>query len=251
MRVVPPGAARAGLGRPAAAVLRPGVPAARLRAALRHGEGRPAGDVVLVSRAELDGLQDRLYQLRCALEDVQTLLHREADQGRARALAVRPRPLDRPAGPALGHRAQLTADRSRSGRQVLAVTSGSSGSVGRRRRPGPGRCCPAGCPARRCPGRRPRCSRCRRRSCRRSGPSRRPAQAVIVAPPPKSARAVSRAASGRRICMPRPYEHPCGSPVEPRRHLALYVTVTQCRRGWLDGERGNQRGDGPSRAVRR
>jgi hypothetical protein len=27
-----------------------------------------------VSRAELDGLQDRLYQLRCALEDVQTLL---------------------------------------------------------------------------------------------------------------------------------------------------------------------------------
>jgi hypothetical protein len=33
-----------------------------------------SGDVVLVSRAELDGLQDRLYQLRCALEDVQTLL---------------------------------------------------------------------------------------------------------------------------------------------------------------------------------
>ena len=32
------------------------------------------GDVVLVSRGELDGLQDRLYQLRCALEDVQTLL---------------------------------------------------------------------------------------------------------------------------------------------------------------------------------
>ena len=31
-------------------------------------------DVVLVSRGELDGLQDRLYQLRCALEDVQTLL---------------------------------------------------------------------------------------------------------------------------------------------------------------------------------
>jgi hypothetical protein len=26
------------------------------------------------SRAPLDGLQDRLYQLRCALEDVQTLL---------------------------------------------------------------------------------------------------------------------------------------------------------------------------------
>jgi hypothetical protein len=32
------------------------------------------GDVVLVTRAEIDGLQDRLYQLRCALEDVQTLL---------------------------------------------------------------------------------------------------------------------------------------------------------------------------------
>jgi hypothetical protein len=33
-----------------------------------------SGDVVVVKRAELDGLQDRLYQLRCALEDVQTLL---------------------------------------------------------------------------------------------------------------------------------------------------------------------------------
>jgi hypothetical protein len=33
-----------------------------------------SGDVVLVTRAELDGLQDRLYQLRCALEDVATLL---------------------------------------------------------------------------------------------------------------------------------------------------------------------------------
>ena len=31
-------------------------------------------DVVLVTRAELDGLQDRLYQLRCAIEDVQTVL---------------------------------------------------------------------------------------------------------------------------------------------------------------------------------
>jgi hypothetical protein len=31
-------------------------------------------DVVVVRRAELDGLQDRLYQLRCALEDVETLL---------------------------------------------------------------------------------------------------------------------------------------------------------------------------------
>ena len=33
-----------------------------------------SGDVVVVTRAELDGLQDRLFQLRCALEDVQTLL---------------------------------------------------------------------------------------------------------------------------------------------------------------------------------
>jgi hypothetical protein len=33
-----------------------------------------SADVVVVTRAELDGLQDRLYQLRCALEDVQTLL---------------------------------------------------------------------------------------------------------------------------------------------------------------------------------
>jgi hypothetical protein len=33
-----------------------------------------SADVVLVTRTELDGLQDRLYQLRCALEDVQTLL---------------------------------------------------------------------------------------------------------------------------------------------------------------------------------
>jgi hypothetical protein len=33
-----------------------------------------SGDVVLVTRSELDGLQDRLSQLRCALEDVQTLL---------------------------------------------------------------------------------------------------------------------------------------------------------------------------------
>lgn len=31
-------------------------------------------DVVLITRTELDGLQDRLFQLRCALEDVQTLL---------------------------------------------------------------------------------------------------------------------------------------------------------------------------------
>lgn len=33
-----------------------------------------SADVVVVTRSELDGLQDRLFQLRCALEDVQTLL---------------------------------------------------------------------------------------------------------------------------------------------------------------------------------
>ncbi len=45
-------------------------------------------DVVLVKRAELDGLQDRLYQLRCALEDVQTLLgerHTKAELERSLA----------------------------------------------------------------------------------------------------------------------------------------------------------------------
>ncbi|MCA0145566.1 hypothetical protein [Blastococcus sp. LR1] len=46
------------------------------------------GDVVLVSRADLDGLQDRLYQLRCALEDVQTMLgekHTKAELERSLA----------------------------------------------------------------------------------------------------------------------------------------------------------------------
>jgi hypothetical protein len=45
-------------------------------------------DVVLVKRAELDGLQDRLFQLRCALEDVQTLLgerHTKAELERSLA----------------------------------------------------------------------------------------------------------------------------------------------------------------------
>jgi hypothetical protein len=52
--------------------------ACRQRAYEQRSAATKAGlpdDVVLVSRAELDGLQDRLYQLRCALEDVQTLLH--------------------------------------------------------------------------------------------------------------------------------------------------------------------------------
>ena len=51
--------------------------ACRQRAYEQRAAAAKAGlpdDVVLVSRAELDGLQDRLYQLRCAVEDVQTLL---------------------------------------------------------------------------------------------------------------------------------------------------------------------------------
>ncbi len=51
--------------------------ACRQRAYEQRSAATKAGlpdDVVLVSRTELDGLQDRLYQLRCALEDVQTLL---------------------------------------------------------------------------------------------------------------------------------------------------------------------------------
>jgi hypothetical protein len=51
--------------------------ACRQRAYEQRNASAKAGlseDVVLVTRTELDGLQDRLYQLRCALEDVQTLL---------------------------------------------------------------------------------------------------------------------------------------------------------------------------------
>ena len=51
--------------------------ACRQRAYEQRAAASKAGlpdDVVIVSRAELDGLQDRLYQLRCALEDVQTML---------------------------------------------------------------------------------------------------------------------------------------------------------------------------------
>ena len=51
--------------------------ACRQRAYEQRSAATKAGlpdDVVVVSRAELDALQDRLYQLRCALEDVQTLL---------------------------------------------------------------------------------------------------------------------------------------------------------------------------------
>ena len=51
-----------------------------------------SGDVVVVTRAELDGLQDRLYQLRCALEDVQTLLgerHTKAELEQSLADLVR------------------------------------------------------------------------------------------------------------------------------------------------------------------
>ena len=51
--------------------------ACRQRAYEQRSAAAKAGlpdDVVLVSRTELDGLQDRLYQLRCALEDIQTVL---------------------------------------------------------------------------------------------------------------------------------------------------------------------------------
>jgi nucleotidyltransferase/DNA polymerase involved in DNA repair len=49
-------------------------------------------DLVLVKRAELDALQDRLFQLRCAIEDVQTLLaekHTKAELERSLADLVR------------------------------------------------------------------------------------------------------------------------------------------------------------------
>jgi hypothetical protein len=51
-----------------------------------------APDVVLVKRSELDALQDRLFQLRCAIEDVQTLLaekHTKAELERSLADLVR------------------------------------------------------------------------------------------------------------------------------------------------------------------
>ncbi|MGY1857292.1 hypothetical protein [Modestobacter sp. SYSU DS0290] len=51
--------------------------ACRQRAYEQRSASTKAGlsdDVVLVTRAELDALQDRLYQLRCSIEDVQTLL---------------------------------------------------------------------------------------------------------------------------------------------------------------------------------
>ena len=51
-----------------------------------------SGDIVLVTRAELDGLQDRLYQLRCAIEDVETLLaerHTKAELERSLQELVR------------------------------------------------------------------------------------------------------------------------------------------------------------------
>ena len=74
LRLVPPGTAQAGsVGRPRLYCGQ----ACRQRAYEQRSATAKAGlpgDVVLVTRAELDGLQDRLYQLRCALEDVQTLL---------------------------------------------------------------------------------------------------------------------------------------------------------------------------------
>ena len=59
--------------------------ACRQRAYEQRSAAAKAGlsdDVVLVSRAELDGLQDRPYQLRCALEDVETLLSERRTKAR-------------------------------------------------------------------------------------------------------------------------------------------------------------------------
>jgi hypothetical protein len=42
--------------------------------------GLPA-DAVVVSRRDLDHLQDRLYQLRCAVEDAATALDERAERG--------------------------------------------------------------------------------------------------------------------------------------------------------------------------
>ena len=228
MRVVPPGAARAGLGRPPAAVLRSGVPAAGLRTALGDGQGGAAGRRRLVSRAELDGLQDRLYQLRCALEDVQTLLDERPTKaelersltdlvhstGRLDRLWVTERAADRLPG-----------------RPVLAVCR-----VGVA-----GRCpCPPAAVVRQVVVLFVVGSLLPASPLLSGVPSFRTApaaeQAVNVAPPPNSARAVITAAIGRRICMPRPYEPRPAIACRSRRHTRSFVTVTQCGvSGWTGG----------------
>lgn len=55
----------------------------------RHLLGRAGlpADAVVVARADLDGLQDRLYQLRCAVEDVATALSEGATRGELEQVA--------------------------------------------------------------------------------------------------------------------------------------------------------------------
>ncbi|GAB3552487.1 hypothetical protein J2S53_001429 [Actinopolyspora lacussalsi] len=55
------------------------------RAAVQRG-GLPE-DAVVLSGAELDDLQDRLFQLRCAAEDVATAAGEGAEQAEVRSLA--------------------------------------------------------------------------------------------------------------------------------------------------------------------
>src|SRR3954447_20242363 len=105
MRLVPPGAARAGDGGPPAAVLRPGLPAARLRAALGDGEGRSARR----RRARLAGGARRppgpAVPAALRTGGRPDAADRAAHEGRPRAPARRAAALHRAPGPSLGHRA--------------------------------------------------------------------------------------------------------------------------------------------------
>jgi hypothetical protein len=55
----------------------------------RHLLGRAGlpGDAVVVARRDLDDLQDRLYQLRCAVEDVSTALCERAGRAELEGVA--------------------------------------------------------------------------------------------------------------------------------------------------------------------
>ena len=53
---------------------------------LRGRAGLPA-DAVVVARRDLDDLQDRLYLLRCAIEDVSTALAERATRGELEGVA--------------------------------------------------------------------------------------------------------------------------------------------------------------------
>lgn len=56
------------------------------RHALQRGELPP--DAVVLSGAEWDGLSDRLYQVRCAAEDIVTALNEGADTAELQVLAA-------------------------------------------------------------------------------------------------------------------------------------------------------------------